>query len=129
MRLGQFMMPLHPAGRPLHAYLAEDTEKALLMDKLGFDELFIGEHFSAATEPYPSPLMFAASLLPRTERLIFATGVINAPLRHPAMVAAEAAQFDHMSKGRFILGIGTGSTPTDIELMDVSTDPKVRARC
>ena len=28
------MMPLHPAGRPLHAYLAEDTEKALLMDKL-----------------------------------------------------------------------------------------------
>jgi alkanesulfonate monooxygenase SsuD/methylene tetrahydromethanopterin reductase-like flavin-dependent oxidoreductase (luciferase family) len=122
------MMPLHPAGRPLHAYLAEDTEKALLMEKLGFDELFIGEHFSAATEPYPSPLMFAASLLPRTERLIFATGVINAPLRHPALIAAEAAQFDHMSKGRFILGIGTGSTPTDIELMDVSTDTKVRAQ-
>jgi len=128
LRLGQFMMPLHPAGRPLHAYLAEDTEKVLLMEKLGFDELFIGEHFSAATEPYPSPLMFAASLLPRTERLVFATGVINAPLRHPALVAAEAAQFDHMSKGRFILGIGTGSTPTDIELMDVSTDTKVRAQ-
>ena len=122
------MMPLHPAGRPLHAYLAEDTEKALLMEKLGFDELFIGEHFSAATEPYPSPLMFAASLVPRTERLIFATGVINAPLRHPALIAAEAAQFDHLSKGRFILGIGTGSTPTDIELMDVPTDPKVRAQ-
>jgi alkanesulfonate monooxygenase SsuD/methylene tetrahydromethanopterin reductase-like flavin-dependent oxidoreductase (luciferase family) len=121
------MMPLHPAGRPLHVYLAEDTEKALLMDKLGFNELFIGEHFSAATEPYPSPLMFAASLLPRTERLIFATGVINAPLRHPALIAAEAAQFDHMSKGRFILGIGTGSTPTDIELLNVPTDPKVRA--
>ena len=69
MRLGQFMMPLHPAGRPLHAYLAEDTEKALLMEKLGFDELFIGEHFSAATEPYPSPLMFAASLLPRFVRI------------------------------------------------------------
>jgi alkanesulfonate monooxygenase SsuD/methylene tetrahydromethanopterin reductase-like flavin-dependent oxidoreductase (luciferase family) len=122
------MMPLHPAGRPLHAYLAEDTEKALLMDKLGFDELFIGEHFTVATEPYPSPLMFAASLLPRTERLTFATGVISAPLRHPAMVAAEAAQFDHMSKGRFILGIGTGSTPTDIELMGAPTDPKVRAQ-
>ena len=50
----------------MHAYLAEDTEKALLLDKLGFDELFIGEHFSAATEPYPSPLMFAASLLDKT---------------------------------------------------------------
>ena len=122
------MMPLHPAGRPMHEYLAEDTDKALLLDKLGFDELFIGEHYSAATEPYPSPLMFAASLLPRTARLIFGTGVINAPLHHPAMVAAEAAQFDHLSKGRFILGIGSGSTPTDIEMMNVPADPAERGR-
>jgi alkanesulfonate monooxygenase SsuD/methylene tetrahydromethanopterin reductase-like flavin-dependent oxidoreductase (luciferase family) len=128
LRLGMFMMPLHPAGRPMHEYLAEDTEKALLIEKLGFDELFIGEHFSAATEPYPAPLMFAASLLPKTERLIFGTGVINAPLHHPAMVAAEAAQFDHLSKGRFILGIGTGSTPTDIEMMGVSADPRERGK-
>ncbi len=122
------MMPLHPAGRPMHAYLAEDTEKALLLEKLGYDELFIGEHFSAATEPYPSPLMFAASLLPRTERLVFGTGVINAPLHHPAMIAAEAAQFDHLSKGRFILGIGSGSTPTDNELMNVPHDARERGR-
>ena len=128
MRLGMFMMPLHPAGRPLHAYLAEDTEKALLLDKLGYDELFIGEHFSVATEPYPSPLMFAASLLPRTERLTFGTGVVSAALRNPAMIAGEAAQFDHMSKGRFILGIGTGSTPTDIELIDAPADNSVRAK-
>jgi alkanesulfonate monooxygenase SsuD/methylene tetrahydromethanopterin reductase-like flavin-dependent oxidoreductase (luciferase family) len=128
LRLGMFMMPLHPAGRPLHAYLAEDTEKALLLEELGFDELFIGEHFTAATEPYPSPLMFAASLLPKTERLVFGTGVINAPLRHPALIAAEAAQFDHMSKGRFILGIGTGSTPTDIEMLEVSTDARERGK-
>jgi alkanesulfonate monooxygenase SsuD/methylene tetrahydromethanopterin reductase-like flavin-dependent oxidoreductase (luciferase family) len=121
-----FMMPLHPAGKPMHAYLAEDTEKALLLEKLGFDELFIGEHFTAATEPFPSPLMFAASLLDKTERLVFGTGVINAPLRHPALIAAEAAQFDHMSKGRLILGIGTGSTPTDNELLDVSPDQRER---
>jgi alkanesulfonate monooxygenase SsuD/methylene tetrahydromethanopterin reductase-like flavin-dependent oxidoreductase (luciferase family) len=123
-----FMMPLHPHGRPMHVYLAEDTEKALLLDKLGYDELFIGEHYSAATEPYPSPMMFAASLLPRTERLVFGTGVINAPLHHPAMIAAEAAQFDHLSKGRFILGIGSGSTPTDVEMMNVSADPKERGK-
>jgi alkanesulfonate monooxygenase SsuD/methylene tetrahydromethanopterin reductase-like flavin-dependent oxidoreductase (luciferase family) len=59
LRLGMFMMPLHPVGRPMHAYLAEDIEKALLLDKLGYHELFIGEHYSAATEPYPSPLMLA----------------------------------------------------------------------
>ena len=122
------MMPLHPVGRPMHAYLAEDTEKALLMEKLGFDELFVGEHYSAATEPYPSPWMLMASLLPRTERLVFGTGVVNAPLHHPAMIAAEAAQFDHLSRGRFILGIGSGSTPTDNEMMGVSADPRERGR-
>ena len=128
MRLGMFMMPLHAAGRPMHDCLAEDTEKAMLLEKLGYDELFIGEHYSAATEPYPAPLQLAASLLPRTERLIFGTGVINAPLHHPAMIAAEAAQFDHLSKGRFILGIGSGSTPTDNEMMNVSSDPRERGR-
>jgi alkanesulfonate monooxygenase SsuD/methylene tetrahydromethanopterin reductase-like flavin-dependent oxidoreductase (luciferase family) len=121
-----FMMPLHPEGRPMHAYLAEDTEKALLLEKLGFDELFVGEHFAAQTEPFPSPLMFMASLLPQTQRLTFGTGVINAPLRHPAFIAAEAAQFDHMSKGRFILGIGSGSTPTDVQLMGVTNDARER---
>ncbi len=123
-----FMMPLHPAGRPMHEYLAEDTEKALLLEKLGYDELFIGEHYSAATEPYPAPLQFAASLLPRTQRLVFGTGVINAPLHHPAMIAAETAQFDHLSKGRFILGIGSGSTPTDNEMMNVSPDARERGK-
>jgi alkanesulfonate monooxygenase SsuD/methylene tetrahydromethanopterin reductase-like flavin-dependent oxidoreductase (luciferase family) len=122
------MMPLHPAGRPMHVYLAEDTEKALLLERLGYDELFIGEHYSAATEPYPSPLIFAASLVPRTERLVFGTGVINAPLHHPAMIAAEAAQFDHLSKGRFILGIGSGSTPTDNEMMNVTADARERGQ-
>jgi alkanesulfonate monooxygenase SsuD/methylene tetrahydromethanopterin reductase-like flavin-dependent oxidoreductase (luciferase family) len=128
VRLGVFMMPLHRAGRPMYDCLAEDTEKALLMDELGFDELFIGEHFSAVTEPYPAPLMFAASLLSRTKRLVFGTGVINAPLRHPAFVAAEAAQFDHLSKGRFILGIGSGSTPSDNEMIGVSADPRERGK-
>jgi alkanesulfonate monooxygenase SsuD/methylene tetrahydromethanopterin reductase-like flavin-dependent oxidoreductase (luciferase family) len=128
VRLGMFMMPLHPVGQPMHAYLAEDIEKALLLEKLGYDELFIGEHYSAATEPYPSPWMLAAYLLPKTERLIFGTGVVNAPLHHPAMIAAEAAQFDHLSKGRFILGIGSGSTPTDNEMMGVTLDARERGR-
>ncbi len=36
------------------------------------------------------------------------------------MIAAEVAQFDHMSQGRFIFGIGTGSLPSDYELFDIA---------
>jgi alkanesulfonate monooxygenase SsuD/methylene tetrahydromethanopterin reductase-like flavin-dependent oxidoreductase (luciferase family) len=64
MRLGLFMMPLHPPTRMLTDTMAETAEKALLAERLGFDEVWVGEHFSATTEPIPSPLMFMASLIP-----------------------------------------------------------------
>jgi alkanesulfonate monooxygenase SsuD/methylene tetrahydromethanopterin reductase-like flavin-dependent oxidoreductase (luciferase family) len=127
MRLGLFMMPVHPPTRPMHEVLAEDIEKCLLADRLGFDEMFLGEHYSASSEPYPAPLMFMASLLPRTRNLVFGTGVISLPNRHPAIIAGEAAQFDHMSRGRFILGIGTGSLLSDFELLG-NADPAQRNR-
>jgi alkanesulfonate monooxygenase SsuD/methylene tetrahydromethanopterin reductase-like flavin-dependent oxidoreductase (luciferase family) len=124
MRLGLFMMPLHPPTRTLTSYMAETAEKVLLAERLGFDEVFVGEHFSATTEPIPSPLMFMASLIPQTSRIIFGTGVINLPNRHPAVIAAEVAQFDHMSQGRFLFGIGTGSLPSDYEMFDVADADK-----
>ncbi len=127
MRLGMFMMPLHPPGPPMHEHVEQDTTKALLAEELGFDELWIGEHFSAISEPYPSPLMFMANLLPQTRNITFATGVINLPNRHPAVIAGEIAQFDHMSKGRLIFGAGTGSLGSDYELFQVN-DAAARTR-
>jgi len=120
-----FMMPVHPPDRTFWSTLEEDTEKSLLADQLGFDELWLGEHFSATTEPIPSPLMFFANLLARTRTITFGTAVINVPNHHPAIVAAEAAQFDHMSKGRFMLGVGPGGLVSDFELFKC---PDVHAR-
>ena len=127
MRLGMFMMPVHPPSRSFTDTLAEDEEKSLYADQLGFDELWVGEHFSATTEPIPSPLMFLASLVPRTKNLMFGTAVICLPNHHPVKVAAEVAQFDHMSRGRFMMGVGVGGLLSDFELFDV-TDRAVRGR-
>ena len=120
MRLGMFMMPVHPPARSFTETLAEDTEKSLLADRLSFEEFWLGEHFSASSEPIPSPLMFMAGLLPRTKNLRFGTD--NLPNHDPAIVAAEVAQFDHMSKGRFTPGIGPGGLLSDFELFG-NTDP------
>jgi alkanesulfonate monooxygenase SsuD/methylene tetrahydromethanopterin reductase-like flavin-dependent oxidoreductase (luciferase family) len=127
MRLGMFMMPVHPPTRSFSDTLAEDEAKALYAEELGFDELWLGEHFSASTEPIPSPLMFFANLLARTKNLRFGTGVICLPNHDPVIVAAEVAQFDHMSSGRFMLGIGPGGLLSDFELFD-NADRGVRAR-
>jgi alkanesulfonate monooxygenase SsuD/methylene tetrahydromethanopterin reductase-like flavin-dependent oxidoreductase (luciferase family) len=116
MELGIFMMPLHPPGRSVTDTYEEDMYKIVYADKLGFTEAWVGQHFTAATEPIASPLAFMAAAIPVTTQIRFCTGVINLPCHHPATVAAEAAQFDHMSKGRFILGIGPGALATDFQL-------------
>jgi alkanesulfonate monooxygenase SsuD/methylene tetrahydromethanopterin reductase-like flavin-dependent oxidoreductase (luciferase family) len=116
VNIGTFAMPLHPASRPLVDVLKENADKIILADQLGFAEAWVGEHFSCSTEPICSPLMFLASLLPRTKQIKLATGVICLPNRHPAVVAGEVALFDHLSEGRFIFGVGPGGLASDMEL-------------
>ena len=116
MRLGLFMMPLHSPGRDLAAMLREDQEAILLADRLGFDEAWVGEHLTASTEPISSPLIFLATLIGGTQRILLGTGVLPLPHHHPAVVAGHCALFDQLSGGRLLLGIGPGGLPSDIEL-------------
>src|ERR687891_3020653 len=115
MELGFFTMPIHPPGRPLAETLEEDRELVLLAEKLGFSEGYIGEHITDAAENIPSSLIFIAWLLRDTKRIKLGTGTVNLPNHHPAMVAAEVAMVDHMSKGRFIFGISPGGLLSDAE--------------
>jgi alkanesulfonate monooxygenase SsuD/methylene tetrahydromethanopterin reductase-like flavin-dependent oxidoreductase (luciferase family) len=127
MRLGTWIVPLHPIERPVWSTLAENIEKSLLAGRLGFDELWVGEHLSASSQPIPSPLMFLAHVLAQAPNLTFGTAVINLPNHHPVQIAAEVAQFDHLSRGRFMFGVGTGSLASDFELFDIP-DQVVRSR-
>lgn len=116
MDLGIFMMPLHPPHRSATDTYQEDIDKIILADRCGYGEAWVGQHFTAATEPIANPFTFMAACIPQTRQIKFCTGVINLPCHHPATVAAEAAQFDHMSRGRFIFGIGPGALATDFQL-------------
>src|SRR5690606_7099260 len=127
MRLGLFAMPLHHPARDTAAVIAEDREAVIVADRLGYDEAWIGEHFTSKAEPIVSPLMFLASLAPVTSKIRLGTGVVNLPHQHPAAVAAQAAFFDQLSGGRLMLGIGPGGLPSDAELFK-DTDGAVRGR-
>lgn len=116
MKLGMFMMPLHPPERDIGETLAEDREAVLLADRLGFAEAFVGEHVTDAAETVSSCMMFLASLAHETKQIMLGTGTINLPNSHPANVAAQAAMLDHMLKGRFIMGISPGGLMSDAEV-------------
>src|SRR5712664_2264281 len=90
MKVGLFMMPLHDPKRNYTEVLQEDREAILLAEKLGYDEAWVGEHYSAATEPIPDPLQFMATLIPITKSIKFGTSVLNLPQHHPAVEHAGA---------------------------------------
>jgi alkanesulfonate monooxygenase SsuD/methylene tetrahydromethanopterin reductase-like flavin-dependent oxidoreductase (luciferase family) len=116
IKLGMFTMPFHDPGRDYTAVLEEDREAIVLADRLGFSEVFVGEHFTSWTERVSSPLIFLSSVIDRTRRVCFGTGVLNLPQTHPLIAAAEVAMFDHLCRGRFIMGIGPGGLASDMEV-------------
>jgi len=119
VRLGYFAMPLHPAGRTWSETLREDREAVILADRLGFHDAFIGEHLTDRHENITNALLFLATLIPDTEQIRLATGTTNLSHTHPALVAANSAMFDHLSGGRFILGVSPGALASDAELLGI----------
>jgi alkanesulfonate monooxygenase SsuD/methylene tetrahydromethanopterin reductase-like flavin-dependent oxidoreductase (luciferase family) len=119
MKLGYFMMPLHHIDSDYHQTLNDDMEAIIYADELGYTEAWVGEHYSSAVEQITSPLMFHANLISRTKQITFATGVMCLPQYHPAVTAGQAAMFDHLSNGRFIMGVGPGGLLSDFELFGV----------
>ena len=119
MRLGMFMQPVHDPKRNQTQVIDEDREAIILADKLGFEEVWVGEHAAATVEPITAPLVFLATLLGETKNIKLGTGVFCLPNHHPAQVAGQSALFDHLSRGRFQMGIGTGSLSSDVELFEV----------
>jgi len=125
MKLGMFMMPVNDHRRGTHTVLQEDVEVAVECDRLGFDEFWVGEHYTTLSEPVSCPLIFLANLIARTEKIKLCTGVINLPQRHPAQVAAHTAMLDHLSDGRLVMGVSPGGLVSDFEIFGV-TDLTVR---
>ena len=121
MRLGAFLMPSHSPGTSVAAGLAWDLEELERLDRLGFAEAWIGEHFTAAWEPCPAPDLLIAQALPRTSRIRLGTLGHLLPYHHPIELAHRAAYLDHMAAGRYAFGVGVSALPTDHALFGIDT--------
>jgi phthiodiolone/phenolphthiodiolone dimycocerosates ketoreductase len=83
------------------------------------DSIWTPEFTDLATVS-PSPhrhldaMAMAAAAAVRTERVPIATSVVDTVRRHPALLAQTALTIDHLSKGRFILGLGSGETENTV---------------
>ena len=121
MQAGFFTMPMHPPGSDLSKTLADDLQQLVELDRLGYKEAWIGEHFTTEWENIPAPDLLIAQALGVTKNIVFGTGVTNIPNHNPFVLAHRIAQLDQMARGRLYWGIGSGGFIGDFKV--VGLDP------
>ncbi|MGZ9719942.1 TIGR03571 family LLM class oxidoreductase [Rhizobium miluonense] len=90
-------------------------------DRLGFDALWVRD-VPLNSESYPDPIghadpwVFLGALATATSNIRLATGAIVLPLRHPLHIAKASLSVAALSKGRFVLGLGSGDRPSEYEM-------------
>jgi alkanesulfonate monooxygenase SsuD/methylene tetrahydromethanopterin reductase-like flavin-dependent oxidoreductase (luciferase family) len=89
-------------------------------ERLGFDGVWFHEfRLLPAGGPYPSPMLLAAALLARTQRLRVGVSALVLPLHHPLLLAEEIAQLDLQSDGRFDVGVGRGTDASTLRALQI----------
>ena len=108
-----------PATAPWLPRIDELVALVELVDRCGYDSLWVGDHIAFAV-PILDPLLTLAQAAVVSRRLILATGVYLLPLRHPGPVAKQIATLDHLTEGRLIFGVGVGGEfPKEFEACGV----------
>jgi luciferase-type oxidoreductase len=110
-----FVFPLTRSGETRPDPLAQ-LDFARLADRLGFGALWVRD-VPLNSPDYPDPVehldpwVHLGALAAATDRITLVTAAIVSPLRHFIHTAKGAASVDHISKGRFLLGLGSGDRP------------------
>ena len=128
MRLGALLMPSHPPERAVRDGQRWDLEEIERLDDLGFDEAWIGEHFTAAWEPCPAPDLLIAQALQRTRRIRLGPLGHLLPYHHPVELAHRVAYLDHLAEGRYQMGVGVSALPSDHQLFGLGAEGGVNRR-
>jgi limonene 1,2-monooxygenase len=120
LRFGTFLAPFHVPGQNPTLAMQRDLELVEHLDKLGYDEAWIGEHHSAGSEIIASPEIFIAAAAERTRNIKLGTGVTSISYHNPLWVADRMVMLDHLTRGRAMLGVGPGSLPTDSSMIGLN---------
>ncbi len=92
----------------LLAQFAHEAEEA------GWDGFFVCDHLTARTAAGPAPIadpwIALAAVAMATNRLRLGPMVAALPRRRPWQLASETVTLDHLSGGRLVLGVGSGTS-------------------
>ncbi len=94
--------------------MGETIALGRLAEPLGFDSIWVGEHFGTPYSMWPDVMQSMAFWAGETERVALGSCVSVLPWWHPVTLAAKAAMLDIMLEGReYTWGVGRGVAPTE----------------
>jgi alkanesulfonate monooxygenase SsuD/methylene tetrahydromethanopterin reductase-like flavin-dependent oxidoreductase (luciferase family) len=110
--------------------VADIVERARHAEAGGFDGIAFIDHLEAPGQPGEciwEAMGVAGWVAAKTERLRIGHLVLCDAFRHPALLAKQAVTLSAASDGRFELGLGSGSWPTELTRFDIGLhDPIAR---
>ena len=118
MRFGIFYE--HQLPRPWeagseHVLLKQSLDQIELADRLGYHYAWeVEHHFLEEYSHSSAPEVFLAAASQRTSRIRLGHGIVQLTTNHPARVAERVSTLDLVSDGRVELGLGEGSTTTEL---------------
>lgn len=102
---------------PAH-YYGQILEQVEILEELGFDGVWFGEHHYNGYS-FGNPALIATAAALRTSRIRLGTGVSLVPLHHPLKLAEEYGMLDVLSNGRLDYGVGKGFMSYAYDLLGV----------
>lgn len=114
MRLGIVCIPRQLDGVAVIDRFVEIGHK---VEELGFSGLWVTDAFARGTATI-DPLVLLATLCGATSKIELGTCVVQVPLRHPVEHAHRVQSLNMLSQGRFIFGVGSGSTKHDFDAVE-----------
>lgn len=123
LRLGINIPREHADGRPFHA--ADVMARARAIEAAGFDGIWLGESMNrgAASVDTLAVLSIAAAA---TSRVELGSAILQVPLRRPAELALRMLTLHTLSGGRFVAGLGAGSTQADFDACGIDYNDRFR---
>jgi coenzyme F420-dependent glucose-6-phosphate dehydrogenase len=102
-------------------------EFSCLAEEVGFDSVFVSDHFQPwkHTDGHaPASIAWLGALGARTKRVIVGTSVMTPTFRyHPSVVAQAFATLGVMFPGRVVLGVGSGESLNDVPAIGIKWPP------
>ena len=118
MKLSLIVRGQHPPGDPA-GHLKDDLDLVRAADRLGFDGVVKGSHFSAHPFQSVQQIPFLAYCAAIAPRLRIICGLVLVPLHKPLELAESLATLDLMSNGRLVFGAGIGYRDVEFKAFGV----------